>query len=215
MSAVLEHCCKLAASPLLFSPEPSDFERLIQRFDREVRELVNQLARGEISERVWLLKMNQIIRDGHFSAHQIGQLMAGIEVPSDVLAARSAAEIADAQSYFLQGFYTDLSHGKYVDDAGKFLDDAMYYRSRMYALATRGTAGIGFVDASPFTAIFDWVLGGAEEHCEDCPVLAEGSPYSRDTLYTTPGAGDTPCLCYCKCHLVRDDGKNSPLAIAI
>lgn len=54
-----------------------------------------------------------------------------------------------------------------------------------------------------------WVLGsGVKVHCEDCLRLAADSPYPRDDLPTTPGAGDTACEDACDCDVVYSGGED-------
>lgn len=54
---------------------------------------------------------------------------------------------------------------------------------------------------SPSNSIIYWRLGEAE-HCPSCIYLQSLSPYTRETLPTTPKAGMTLCLHNCKCKLV-------------
>jgi hypothetical protein len=68
-----------------------------------------------------------------------------------------------------------------------------------------GTANELFVMASVLYS-FDWVMGGAEQHCERCPELARNSPYAWDMLPTVPKSNGTPCLYNCRCYLKRSDG---------
>lgn len=73
-------------------------------------------------------------------------------------------------------------------------------RSAMYGLAIEGGYNRGAVDASPPGQLIWWRLGDAR-HCVDCPILAANSPYTAETLPTTPRAGSTTCWTNCKCHL--------------
>lgn len=49
-----------------------------------------------------------------------------------------------------------------------------------------------------------WQLGPDEDHCADCPALADGSPYARGQIPTWPRAGDTACWDNCLCNIVAD-----------
>lgn len=205
---------KLAAQPILIPSTPDPWQEFVGNQDAFLRKLTERLAKNDITVSEWHFAMNDFLRQGHIDAHKVGQLFAGLDNPITGFADHRGRAVADAQSYYLTGFYNDLRAGKFgAPGADDFREDAAYYRSRMYLGAMRGTAGMGFVDVSPFSATFTWHLG-AKDHCSDCPELAAGSPYTKDTLYTTPGAGDTPCLGYCDCELERDDGARSPGPIA-
>lgn len=201
---------KLAAQPILIPSTPDPWQEFVGSQDRFIRKLTEKIARGELTDVQWHLAMNDWLRESHIEAHKIGQIFSGLDNAIAGFADHRGRSIADAQSYFLTGFYNDLRTGKFgTPGSDDFREDALYYRSRMYLGAMRGTAGMGFVDVSASTAEFTWRLG-AKDHCPDCPDLAAGSPYTKATLYTTPGAGDTPCLGYCDCDLERDDGATSP-----
>ena len=207
------HLVKLAAQPILVEPDRDPFARYIVGADEDMRDLADSLKAGDITLSQWYEKFTAAILDGHTASHAIGQSMAGT-TPDLGAAAIRGQMMMDIESEYMQGFLFDLQGGRYGDiGADDFAAESVYYRERMYLGKMRGTAGYGFVDGSDAAAEFEWVLGGIEEHCLDCPVLAEGGPYTKSTLYATPGSGDTPCLGYCKCHLQRDDGAESPYSI--
>jgi hypothetical protein len=66
-----------------------------------------------------------------------------------------------------------------------------------------GNAGYGN-QLGEFDVLMDWTLDDAADHCEDCPELADGSPYSVDDIPTWPAQGDTQCLDRCKCMITAD-----------
>lgn len=208
-SAALDAHIKLAASPLILPNDPDPFSVWAIEQDKFLRALADRMESG-LDKSVWLHEFDRWVREGHIEAHRRGQLTAEGTV-QEALARLRGRTIADNESPFIQGFYNDISDGNFTDDYGDFKADALYYRMRLYLGKMRGTAGYGFVDGSSSTEVFDWVVGGVEDHCADCPILASGGPYTHDTLYTTPGMCDTPCLGNCKCHLRRhSDGLTSP-----
>ena len=73
-------------------------------------------------------------------------------------------------------------------------------RAGMYAKTLDGIGLHALVEAEPDDARFYWVLGVAE-HCVDCLILADQSPYDKWNLPTTPRAGATKCLSHCKCRI--------------
>lgn len=94
-----------------------------------------------------------------------------------------------------------------TDEEELYYDEkAIQERMRLYNERVRGTANWGAVDMlAPWEEI-KWVLDSNENHCEDCPRLAKGGPYRKNTLPTVPGAGATQCLVNCRCRLELLDG---------
>jgi hypothetical protein len=198
----------------LVTLKPADaWQSAAQGMNRHLRRLAAQLKRGEITPEEWRRKMDSFIRIGHVEAHLAGQKMAGIE-PYSVEAQRIARIFGDQESQYLQGFLQDIKDGIYLDDDGVFREGAFNARQTMYVQHTRGTAYDGFVYGSAGSS-FNWVLGAVEDHCEDCPILAAGGPYTVESLYTYPSMGDTPCLVNCKCFLRRDDGVTGPMPFGV
>lgn len=205
---------KLAAVPLVLPDSPDDFAQWAIKQDRFLRSLADRMG-GGLPPDTWLHEFDRWVRDGHIEAHKLGQMAAGETVQNSLAIIRARA-IADAESEFIQGFFNALRDGQYVGENGEVLADSIYYRQRLYLGKMRGTAGYGFVDASDSTDLFDWDMTAVEDHCADCPILAAGGPYTQDTLYTTPGACDTPCLGNCKCVLRRrSDGALSPMPLRV
>jgi len=183
------------------------FEKLIgsinKRFDRAAR----KWQPGGTSD--WQEEMSDILYSGHAGAWRIGANQAGGQASRAEIAA-AASQAADEQSFYLNRFSADLIAGKYVDDETGDIDhDGISARAQMYSGAMRGTANLSWINYSDDDDEFDWVLGAVEDHCDDCPYLAEGSPYTKDSLPTVPGENQTPCLFHCKCHLRRRDGAKS------
>lgn len=79
-------------------------------------------------------------------------------------------------------------------------------RSNLYAQALKGAYNAGAVAGGPEGERIQWKLGACD-HCPDCPLLAASGPYTRNTLPTYPGAGQTKCATNCCCHLVFIGGR--------
>lgn len=180
-------------------------DRLIAAFERNAAGHVADWAAGTIDGSGFEDAMLATISKYHANAYALGLDLAGAE--GDGIA--HGARMADLEAVYVRGFRDRLESGqRYFDDAGEIdLGSGLLANDlRLYASKAGGSANAGFVDGSDDSAEFDWLLGGAEEHCEDCPYIAEGSPYTKGTLYTKPRQGDTPCLSNCTCRLVRSDG---------
>lgn len=206
VDASAEYAWKQAAQPIIAEDEP--FNRLMRMADADMEEIAAIMGRN-FNPLLWADRFTALLTDYHARAHQLGQ---GVNpVPS--LAREHAYQVMNIgkggrsipEADFVLGFLNDLiaRDERYFLEGGGVDEDELLRRMRMYQGKMRGSAGWGFVDIETPVAEFDWVLGGVEDHCADCPELANLSPWYKVTLYTTPGAGDTPCLFNCKCWLVN------------
>ena len=121
-------------------------------------------------------------------------------MPSEDLAWLKRARSAEYK--FLDKFADDMIAGK----GSMSYDD----RASMYIDSIDSTFDAGRVDGYPNegTKIY-WELSPGE-NCGDCIDLALNSPYTPNTLPTTPRAGGTMCLSRCNCHLrIRYDRPTS------
>lgn len=173
-----------------------------QRFRwNQVQHLANKYARGEISVDSWYTAMDDLLLGGHSDAWFMGRFMGGDDSEfgeDDLIAGRG---YRDAETRYLQYFASDLEQGRYLQD-GELMLNSIKARARLYIGKMRGTANEGFVASHDDDALFYWELGGTEDHCLECPELHTiFDGVYKSELYTTPGAGDTPCLGNCLCHL--------------
>jgi len=90
-----------------------------------------------------------------------------------------------------------------LDADGAVRADTVKSRQDLYAQKLRGTANEAFVESGEDNEEYDWILGGTERHCEDCPRIAALSPFTKETLFAYPCSGDTECLGNCDCVLKR------------
>lgn len=188
-----------------------------QSVAKGLRSHVSKLSRAVQNDNMsaieWRNRFDSVVRLGHINAHAAGQKIAGMQ-PFGVEAARAGNIAADLESEFIEGFFNDLKDGAYLDKDGVFRENKFISRMMMYVQKTRGTAYDGYVYGSP-GATFDWKIGAAEQSCEECPVWAQGGPYTEDTLAILPGGGDTTCRTNCKCYLVRHDGVVGPMPFGV
>lgn len=185
-------------------PTQAEFASVLKRYQSRVHDIVLQLNNGVLTVAEFGDEFYKILLDGHGDSWMLGRQRSGDLSAFGVDDALIAREIADEQTEFLQDFLDALdSNPRYRYEDGTFNLEIVNNRSDMYVSRMRATASEAFVESSDSGEEFNWVLGAVEEHCLDCPDLAEISPWTADTLFTHPGAGDTPCLTNCKCHLVR------------
>ena len=203
------NACTLAAikaSSVPYNSDANPWLRIASDTDSRMRALFNRLVDREITVEVWQRLYVDILIGAHSDSHMIGQGLAATFEPRLGLARLRAGDVMSGELGYVLGFANDLRSGRYDGEDGVIDVDRVMNRARLYIGKTRGTSGMGFVDGSPVELEFNWRLGGVEEHCEDCPIIAGLSPFTLATIYTHPGAGDTPCLGNCQCYWEREDG---------
>jgi hypothetical protein len=110
-------------------------------------------------------------------------------------------DVINKHSGFASQFAKQYASG-YTDLKGKLGFPA---RINLYGAALKSAYNAGAVfGGNPGEKIF-WRLGSCD-HCVDCPALSVASPYTRNTLPTLPGNGDTLCKTNCCCYLVFVNG---------
>jgi hypothetical protein len=177
------------------------FEEMLNYNWRTAKSATEKLIADQIALQRWADDFFDAVLQANANAHWIGRdLIQGNTKfsTSDMLKARA---IADVDADYLQGFIDDIEAGRYTDDEGNLIESQILNRQKLYMGKVRGIAGQATVDNLGSDNKIYWTLGGNEQHCADCPILAGISPFLKDDLYTTPGACGTPCLGNCKCHL--------------
>lgn len=195
-----------AAPPLVRIPGQSKYKALQDSAVEKLDSLARQVTAGLMTPREWYDQFSNSLLDLHTDAWVLGRQRSGDTSERDEFDDLAGRALMDQESAWLLNFYNDLENGRY-GDPGEMSEAAVTARSRLYAGKLRGSANRAFVESSDAEAEFDWVLGGVEKHCSDCPELADMSPWRKDELGWTPGEGGTPCLTNCKCHMERTDGS--------
>lgn len=181
-------------------------DELVVQTSNDINELVKRYAAGKMNADAFLEEFGTILRLSHSSAYQLGWLLSGNTEPDPFgLRDNYGERVAGLESPFVQGLVYDLDKARYGDPVN-LENGALQARLDLYARKVSASASDGFVAGSGPDAEWYWDLGGTEDHCEDCPYISASGPYSEDTLFTKPRAGDTPCLGNCLCRLRRGDG---------
>jgi hypothetical protein len=184
-------------------PSQANYRAATRKVQSAIGGLVDRLANGEITLGTFEHDALLIIEDGHISAGALGRMRAGDLTPrnlSDFV--WSLAPMREDTPRF-RTFVSQIraEDPRYVKD-GQMRADSIKNRAGLYVQKMRGTANAAFEQASPDESLFDWVMLAAE-HCPDCPRRQEGSPYTKHTIPSHPGDGNTACNVNCGCVLVR------------
>jgi len=183
-------------------PSNADYAQMIRHRAGDLARICHNLATGRIDIDQFGELFDGVLLKGHTDGWVMGRQRAGDS--RDITDADRLAGLAakDSEAQFLNGFLDDLRNGRYLDDAGELKEAAIRARSNLYLGKVRATSAEAFVEASDPAEEYIWILV-AEEHCEDCPRIADLSPFTKDTIIGFPGSGDTECLGNCKCFLKR------------
>jgi hypothetical protein len=191
-----------AVKPKVENSKQSAHDKRIEKAKRRLIDLTEQNQAGGMDSDAYQQAFSDELRSLHADMYKIGRELAGKAATADE-AELIGQQVTDLEQSFLAGLVVDLQDGRYDG-----ITPALDQRLGMYASKGSSTASLGFVDGSGDDEEFYWDLnGGVEDHCQDCPYLEANSPYMKDTLYTAPRRGDTPCLSNCRCRLVRSDGQ--------
>lgn len=177
-----------------------DLDQAIRIAGKQLDASVSALSRLQTDAYVFADEAAEILSQAHAQAHYHARWRAGDRVEfggADTLAGDLAM---DDQAEFLARFRDDLVRGRYDTPEG-LNERAVRARLRLYLGAVTGTANRVLVGALSAERVWFWLLGAAEQHCGDCPRLAQESPYRAEELPTVPGAGLTECRSACRCSL--------------
>ena len=171
--------------------------------------LVDGWASGLLTGEAFADRLGVLLEEGHALAVVIGRHHAGDKAPMEEDDKTFAQTVMDDEANYLSFFSSEIASGKYGTAEEDPKKEELRRRAYLYLGRYRGTANEAFVLASPADSQWNWVLSEteAEVHCPDCPELADGSPYTTETLPTYPGANDTSCLFACLCEIKRSDGQ--------
>lgn len=147
------------------------------------------------------------IRRGHEAAFRAGAAARGVPKASQLTTMQISRmdpafdRMVQRQTQFASQFARQYGSGA-LNAPGRM---GVGPRSKMYVNGLKGGYNAGAVSGGDPGEIIHWKLGSCD-HCTDCPALASSGPYTRATLPTYPGQGDTICRSNCCCYLVFKKG---------
>lgn len=179
---------------------------LMSRTRAALSDLADQLEAGEITAEAFGDSAISLLGSAHAEAAALG-----VELGTGVGGVTAADEIAGLEAAlgdtgYMARFVADIIAGRYSTEEGPLDMEAIKRRLRLYAEGLLGTANEQWVKTLDATALITWHDTGDERECSDCPLLADGSPYTPATLPTVPGAGATQCITACRCWLESSTG---------
>jgi hypothetical protein len=166
-----------------------------------LRGLANDWAEGSLGPSDFGDAVASLLEDAHTSAAVLGRMHAGDDAPEDEDDRTFGESVVDGEVEYLGKFVADLEGDRYFDAEDNPRADAVAARAASYASKLTATASEAWGLALPETTLFYWMLGGTEDHCDDCPELARSGPYRIDTIPTWPAAGATQCRVNCLCYV--------------
>jgi len=196
-------------------PTDADYQQAMRDVAGKLRNINDELTQGRISVDEWADRFDAELLEGHYQALRLGFERAGSFDYDEEKLRGVARGIKDTESEFLSGYMDadgetwhpgwianlrDVEDGRYHNDDGTFKDGSLDSRADLYVGRMRGSANEAFVEASDPEAEITWELGPTE-HCPDCLDMADGNPYTADTLFAYPGDGSQICLGNCACQL--------------
>lgn len=201
---------KARVKPKPAEESDAEFIAITLNMRMRLRELTERLGRGAITLDEWNDQFATILQRAHFESWIAGKVRGGDLAAPTITDAMMARAAKDAELVWLNNFTAQLMarDPRYFSEDGLLKIDAVAGRAETYSQKLRGTANVAFVETSHVLDEINWVMTTVE-HCADCPRLEALSPYTKDTLFTYPGGGDTSCLFRCGCELRRSDGVNS------
>lgn len=170
-------------------------EHVIDRGQDKLAALAALLIAGSITRTEFIDRAEAALR----STLSAGAALGGV---SRADATQIADQLLEARSQYLDAFADELDAA--TDESGISVA-ASAARMALYAggawtafQMARGQDARGDGDGSGVS--ITWVCLDDNASCDRCPDLADGSPYTFDTLPTYPGE-DVPCFSNCRCHL--------------
>lgn len=185
-------------------PGQASHDRLLRQTQAAMGRLVQEYATTDRGARDFIRRLDELLETRHARAAVQGRQRAGDPGAANVMDAIFAQQVMNGERFHLADFRTALLSGRYQNADGVNVA-AIQRRAEMYMGRLTGTANQAFALASPEDALFTWVMGGAEQHCGDCPEEAAKGPRPLSEFTRLPRTNGTQCLYRCRCFLRRSD----------
>lgn len=187
-----------AAREVKGEPDPDGMRQLralAAAYGMDIYDILLRFIRGGLTAESAQDLFQSLATARHTDAHVLGQEVAGVRGTVIGLAADRGRMLGLTELSYFRGFLAALdgTDPRYFDEeAREWRESEIARRAGMYTPKMESSASWGWVDNHEARQQFNWILGAAD-HCTDCPILADQSPYYRETLYTMPRESMTPC----------------------
>lgn len=186
----------------------SQVERIIRNQSKQLSVTVDR----RVNDIVSLIKKD--VLDSYHRSYRLGLESCGLgyRFASKRLVSSNEHKWVDSATRQEMGYFSGLLLDM---KAGKPLSK-LAVRVQMYGSGLKALYSAGQVSGMSTDTVVDWIVNPSAEHCEDCIFLSNNSPYTPETLPTTPGAGLCRCLSSCKCTLkFRVVGEQTVLKVKV
>jgi len=177
----------------------------IARLDSALLSLVLKYRRATISLQTLKTRTSIVLKASAEQIFQYGVKAAGIVGSTGGLYRLTSHERKWLDSYIAE----ELKYwSNFLSQVKKLSDKQVQLRVHNYAESTRSIYDSGRVLSVGNDVIIYWELE-SDNPCKDCVFLSRHSPYTSDTLPTTPKAGKTICHsnCYCELRVMKVSPK--------
>lgn len=167
------------------------------RFADKVRIISSDASNEDKLRAVNSLKSD--LRSAYHDAYAlgVGGSSSGLHPTGDLRSVEDKRWVDSAWTHEMRFFNRFL--GQVLD--GELNNVQINQRVGMYMDTVRGIYDAGRVNGTHPDSLIYWIYAPEAHHCRSCLYLRDHSPYTKNTLPTTPCAGATECLSNCKCHL--------------
>lgn len=184
------------------SAERRKLTRRIAKLDKALAALVARFIDKKVGYQKLRRDAVALVSDAHRDAFEMGLNSAGVH---KVAGFRGVNKLYPNDKKYLEGVVRDETKHltKMLRQVREHGDRRRWAgRVRAYANALRATFQAGRVLATPPNTVIHWIGKLDDRMCAGCRKLVANSPYTVDSLPTTPGAGATPCRFNCRCRLL-------------
>ncbi len=168
------------------------FDKIVKRTNQKLQRHLGRFEAGKIDRQEFLARGMRSLGRAYEKAFKKG---AGTN-KINAAGRKWIEDFKEKQYKYLQGFADAIENGTTVMGTTQ--------RMGMYSNTVRSSYWSGSAIGTKGKVLLDWVTFPGE-NCDDCLELEENGPYTRNSLPTVPGAGDTVCKGNCNCKLVRSE----------
>jgi len=170
----------------------SDMVYLVRRVrsDDDTRKISTSRFKSEMK-----FKLHDAYRKAYdlgTQASGIGQEYPGLVTHQGVDEKRFVDNLFSQEQKYFNKFLDDIIRGESASKSA--------LRVKNYANAVRSVFEASRTLQLPDNSLIHWVLQSGNP-CPECRILHRNSPYTKETLPTTPKSGSTRCLAFCYCKL--------------